>query len=138
MTIDQIERIAVENGVEISDVPLRDLRALCTPEGWIAIDARKVETGAQEKTLLAHELGHFMTGSFYNIYTEFDSRAKHEYRADKWAVHRLMPYEDIQAAIRSGVRNDWEMAEYFGVPCDFVEKARGIYKIAELANEEKR
>lgn len=128
MTLEQVEIFADENGVTIVDVPLPGMDALCAPNGFIGIDLSRVETMAQEKVVLSHDLGHYMTGSFYSIYTKFDTRAKHEYRADKWAVHKLMPFSRMKEAMRSGVKDNWEMADYFNVTVKFVKRAFEIYE----------
>ncbi|MCL2672613.1 MAG: ImmA/IrrE family metallo-endopeptidase [Clostridiales bacterium] len=128
MTLEEIKLYAEESGAEISDVPLPDMDAFCFPEGWIAIDRSRMETPAREKVVTTHELGHINTGSFYSVITKCDIKEKHEYRADKWAAHKLMPFSEIQEALRSGVRNDWEMAEFFGVTEKFVARAMDIYQ----------
>ncbi|MCI7650223.1 MAG: hypothetical protein SO436_09695 [Oscillospiraceae bacterium] len=51
---------------------------------------------------MAHELGHCITGSFYNVYAVCDLRAKHERRADKWAIKKLVPRDKLKNAINSG------------------------------------
>ena len=43
---------------------------------------------AVEREHLGHELGHCMTGSFYNIYAVADLRERQVNRADKWAIRR--------------------------------------------------
>ena len=62
---------------------------------YIAMDPWWLRTLAEEKTKLAHELGHCETGSFYNRYAKLDLRQKHENRADKWAIQHLIPRRDI-------------------------------------------
>ena len=58
---------------------------------YIAIDLNAAASSADLNVKAAHELGHCRTGSFYDIHSPYDVRAKHEYRADKWAVHELIP-----------------------------------------------
>ena len=74
-----------------------------------------------------HEMGHCMTDSFYAGYSSLERRAKHEHKADCWAVEYLMPFDEICEAIRAGYTEVWDLAEYFGVSCSFVEKALGIH-----------
>ena len=62
---------------------------------YIAMDPWWLRTLAEEKTKLAHELGHCETGSFYNRYAKLDLRQKHENRADKWAIQHLIPVEEL-------------------------------------------
>lgn len=72
---------------------------------------------------LAHELGHCMTDSFYAGYSPLEKRAKHEYRADKWAINYLIPFDALCQAVSEGNRELWQLAEYFDVGEPFVEKA---------------
>lgn len=84
-------------------------------------------SGAKEKVCLAHELGHCQTSGFYNIYSPFDVREKHERRADKWAISKLIPKNLYKRAIRDGYDNIYDLAEYFGVTSDFMQKAAEYY-----------
>lgn len=75
----------------------------------------------------AHEMGHCVTDSFYAGYSPLELRAKHEYRANKWAIEYLMPFSSLCDAVAHGYREIWELAEYFDVSCAFVEKAIKSY-----------
>ncbi len=94
---------------------------------YIGMDPFRIETSSQERVHLAHELGHCETGSFYNVYSSLDIREKHENRADRWAVTRLVPVEELEYAVNNGFTEIWELAEYFGVTEDFIKKAADIY-----------
>ncbi len=92
------------------------------------MDPFQIETVAEEKVHLAHELGHCETGSFYNIYSSLDIREKQERRADGWAVLKLMPFCDFKNALSLGFTEIWELAEYFEVTEEFVLKAIKYYR----------
>lgn len=92
------------------------------------MDPFRIETTAQERVHLAHELGHCETGSFYNVYSSLDVREKQEKRADRWAVSHLVPAEKFRRALSMGIVEVWELAEYFDVTEDFIRKAAQIYK----------
>ncbi len=94
----------------------------------IGIDCSKITTQAEERERLAHELGHCVTGSFYNQHSTADLRSKHERNADKWAITKLMPFDDLICAFKKGFREVWELAEHFDVPDDFVQKALKLYE----------
>lgn len=100
----------------------------CTGACYIGIDPLRIDTTAQERVHLAHELGHCETGSFYNVYSSLDIREKQEKRADCWAVSRLVPEEDFINVLAAGMVEIWELAEYFDVTEDFIRKAVEIYK----------
>lgn len=71
----------------------------------------------------AHEMGHCMTDSFYVGFSPLEKRAKHEYRADKWAINYLIPFDALCQAVQEGNHELWQLAEYFDVGEPFVEKA---------------
>jgi hypothetical protein len=75
----------------------------------------------------AHEMGHCMTDSFYEGYSPFEQRAKHEKSANEWAVKHLIPFDSLCNAVKNGYRESWELAEYFDVSAAFIQKAIELY-----------
>ena len=102
---------------------------------YIGMDDTVRDGGTQERVHLVHELGHCVTGSFYNRYAAVDSRQRHENRADKWAVKKLIPVEALDDAIAEGCTEVWELAERFGVTEEFVRKAVCYHVHGNLAAE---
>lgn len=125
-------------GIEVDDVPMRSLTSVSFPQGWIALDTAKMQTTAEHKSILAHELGHVETGSFYNIYSPFDLRAKQEHRADKAAIKMLVPFKRLLSAMRSGCREVWQLAEYFDVTEELINKALALYEADLISWKKKR
>lgn len=97
----------------------------------IAMNPWSMTSLADETVKLAHELGHCETGAFYNRYSEFDVRAQHERRADKWAIKKLIPQDELAAAISDGHTEVWDLAECFNVTEDFMKKAISYYKVKQ-------
>lgn len=102
---------------------------------YIGIDDAVQDGSIQERTHMIHELGHCVTGSFYNRYAAVDYRQKHENRADKWAVLQLIPVEELDQAVADGHTEIWDLAEHFGVTEDFVRKAVCYHVHGNLATE---
>ena len=102
---------------------------------YIGMDDAVRDGSTQERVHLIHELGHCVTGSFYNRYATVDSRQRHENRADKWAVKKLIPVEALDDAIAEGCTEVWELAERFGVTEEFVRKAVCYHVHGNLAAE---
>ena len=102
---------------------------------YIGIDRKQLQNDADERTRLAHEIGHCITGSFYSRYTAVDSRQRHENRADKWAVRRLISADDLDNAVAEGHTELWDLADYFGVTEDFIKKAVCLYTHGNIAAE---
>lgn len=74
-----------------------------------------------------------MTGSFYNIYSAYDLRSRHERRADVWAIKKLVPEHELKELLNCENVDVWELADHFNVTVDFIEKAVAYYR--ENSNE---
>lgn len=123
MTLIRLYARAEEEGIEVDDFQMRELVSAAFPQNWIAIDTKQIKSSREEKVILAHEIGHCETGSFYNIYSPYDIKEKHENRATKRSYQILIPYEDLMNAVRKGITEIWDLADYFDVPYEFMEKA---------------
>ena len=129
---------AENRNIDVDWVPMRRATSLSVPLGdgyAIALDPWKLGTLAQETVCLAHELGHCETGSFYNRYAALDVRQQHENRADKWAIRRLVPAEELDAAMADGCDTIPALADRFGVTEPFIRKAVCWYAHGNLAVE---
>lgn len=102
---------------------------------FVGMDGSVQDGGCRERVHLGHELGHCATGSFYSVHTAVDSRRRHENRADKWAVKKIVPVEELDDAIAGGCTELWELAERFGVTEEFMKKAICYYVHGNLATE---
>ena len=101
----------------------------------IGLDLPHRRSRNELRVRLAHELGHCVTGSFYNRWSPCDVRRLHENRADKYAVHALISEEDLDEAVAEGYTEPWELAEHFGVDVAFLKKAVCLYTYGNLAAE---
>ena len=133
MTLDELYDRAQQQGIEIDNFAMREIVSVSFPENWIAIDTRKIKTRAEEKVVLAHEIGHCETGSFYNIHSPFDLRERHEYKANKRSYQIPIPHAELKAAVKKGLTEIWELAEYFDVPCEYMQKAAEYWRQVEMA-----
>lgn len=112
--------------VDTRDIPLPSMAVELF--GIKAIALRHDLTTEQERVCLAHELGHHIRGALYCIEAPCFTRGQCEYKADKWAVHKLIPIRSLYAAFRKGYTEIWQLAEYFDVTEDFVQRTIEIYK----------
>ena len=129
---------AERRNIDVDWLPMRRATSLSVPleDGYaIALDPWKLDTLAQETVCLAHELGHCETGSFYNRFAKMDVRQRHENRADKWAIRRLVPEDDLDAAMADGCNTIPALADRFGVTEPFMAKAVCWYAHGNLAVE---
>nr|DAL99253.1 MAG TPA: IrrE protein [Caudoviricetes sp.] len=129
-------RIAYSGNIDVDCFELnkREAISIVAIDGTcaIAIDPFKLTSEQDEKMKLAHELGHCKTGSFYNQWATCDIREKHEYKADKWAAHYLIPPDKLQEAAKEGCTEPWELAERLDVTEDFIRKTIYIYQCEGL------
>lgn len=139
MNLAGLYRLAEEQSVRVDNFSLKKREALSFMDldgsCYIAIDQDKLQGETDEKMKMAHELGHCSTGSFYNEYASCDVRRKHENRADKWAVKKLISEDELDEAVAEGYTEIWSLAEYFGVTEDFMKKAVCLYTYGNLAAE---
>lgn len=139
MEVQALYEIANQQNIEVLPYPMKENGSMSVmlEDGtcYIGIDREKRDSSVLERVHLGHELGHCMTGSFYNIYAAIDHRQRHENRADKWAITHLIPYDDLISAANHGYTECWELAEYFGVTEDFIKKAVCYYSNGNLATE---
>ncbi len=123
--------IAEANGIEFeyTDLPLNGSLSTRLDDGAcaFALDTKLECHQTEARVHAAHELGHCMTGSFYNVYAPLDVRGKHERQADAWAIHELMPWEEVTDALCHGCCTVYDFAEWFGVTQWFAEKAMELY-----------
>ena len=128
---------AAQQGIEVDWFSMKRAESLSMPfpDGTfgIAIDPEKIQSDADEFCKLAHEVGHCVTGAFYNRYSSFDLREKHEHRADRWAVEKAVTLDALDDAVAAGYTEFWQLAEYFGVTEDFMKKAVCLYTHGNLA-----
>lgn len=136
MTVNELYNLAEKESVTVAAFSLSKREALSTMDSdgqcYVAIDPEKLSSTADEKTKLAHELGHCATGSFYNVYSPCDSRQRHENRADKWAIKKLIPEDELEEAVADGYTEIWELADFFEVTEDLMRKAVSWYKFGNL------
>ena len=139
MQIQNLYTLAQQQNIEVlsCSMPRTESMYLMLENGScvIGMDDSVRDGGVQERVHLSHELGHCVTGSFYNIHAAIDHRQRHENRANQWAIQSLIPVEELDNAIAEGCTEVWELAERFQVTEDFIRKAVCFYVHGNLAEE---
>lgn len=139
MNVHDLYALAEQQNIEVIETTLPENGSLSVMSDsgkcYIGIDESVMDGDALELVHMGHELGHCLTGSFYNRHTRFDIRQRHENRADKWAVHKLIPVEFLDEAVADGCCEIWELAERFGVTEQFMKKAVCLYVHGNVATE---
>ncbi len=136
MKTHELYSIAEQENVSIFTYTLhaREALSMIDPDGqcFIALDPKQLSSSADEKTKVAHELGHCVTGSFYNVFSSCDDRQRHENKADKWAIKKLIPKDELENAVSKGYTEIWQLAEWFNVTESMIRKAISWYRYGNL------
>lgn len=139
MDTEDLYHLARKENIEVISFPMAEngSMSILREDGlcFIGMDASVQDGGIQERVHLSHELGHCITGSFYNRYAAMDCRQRHENRADKWAIEQLITVDALDEAIADGCTEVWELAERFEVTEDFVKKAVCYHVHGNLATQ---
>lgn len=122
----RLSRIAEKNDISVDYFLFSAAPALSVslPGGdcAIALNPKLLDTKAKETAALAHDLGHCMTGAFYEPSSPQSSIGRCEYKADKWAIQNAVSREELEAARQAGYREIYELAEYFDLTEEFMRK----------------
>lgn len=139
MQIQSLYNLAKQQNIEVLswNMPQTESMSVMLEDGrcFVGMDESVRDGGVQERVHLSHELGHCVTGSFYNIYAAIDYRQRHENRANKWAIQALIPVEELDEAIAEGCTEIWELAERFQVTEEFIRKTVCFYVHGNVAEE---
>lgn len=130
----QLWETAQTHNIDVFYGSIPHCRSLSLPD-HICLDYSLLFDNADSRVCFAHEIGHCVTGSFYNRYTPLDVRQKHENRADRWAVQKLIPVDALDDAVANGYTTLWELAEFFGVTEDFMRKAVCLHTYGNIAEK---
>lgn len=128
MNCDQAYQELEALGVKVGAVRFNSTVALSGPEGYLAIDYSRLDDGAHELEVLLHEIGHFQTGSFYQLDTPYADRKKQEAKATRYVFEKFYPAETVARLMAQGRQQPWAIAEALGLPEDFVVEMLAFYK----------
>ena len=101
----------------------------------VFMDFGNIRSGAEELVAVAHEGGHIATGATHKVNSPFDLVEKHEHKADRWAIEKLIPEEELDEAVAAGCTELWQLAEHFAVTEEFMRKAVCWYVHGTMATE---
>jgi len=139
MEVKSLYEIAKQENIEVLVFPMEENSSMSVMEDdgrcFIGMDTCVLDGDVQERVHLSHEIGHCITGSFYNRYAAVDSRLRHENKANKWAINALIPVDELDDAVAQGCTELWDLAERFHVTEDFMKKAVCFYVHGNLAEE---
>lgn len=95
----------------------------------IVFDENRYEDNDEKFCVLAHEYGHCESETTHKLCSKFQLIGQHECRANRKAVHELLPVEKIIDAFEHRCFEYWEVADYLGMPEQFVVMAIDVYRV---------
>ena len=141
MTLEEkLTAFAEARGTAVYEYPLPETRSVSAKLGeetYIGIDSTRLREADERAVCLAHEIGHCETDAFYCVYSPLVTRDKLERRATVWAIEHTVEKSRLDSLLSSGIREEWELAEQFGVTVEFMHAALEYYKNGELYFENK-
>ena len=124
-SVQELYSIACNNNITVDKFPFTKVEAMSLMDldgqCFIGLNPATIRSDADERNKLAHELGHCLTGAFYNQYSSFDCRQRHENTARKWEIAYLLP------------ATAWQLSELFSVPEALIREAVCWYNHGNLA-----
>lgn len=93
---------------------------------------KAIETEIEEKCVLAEEIGHYETGIISTKLNDIDEqsyllRSINEFRAKKWAVGKLIPFNEFKRFLGTNY-SKFEVANELGVTEEILETACFVYE----------
>lgn len=110
-------------GVDVVDTRLKANSAIAFFDNFLVIDRSKFATAAHERTVLAHETGHYLSGAFYLAYSPYEVKEQAEHKAFSASVEKYLPVSEIQRCYNRGLTETWQLADYFDLDEDYIKKA---------------
>ena len=91
-------------GVDVAELKLKANTAIAFMDNFLVIDRSHCKTAAKERTVLAHEAGHYLSGAFYLAYSPYEIKEQRH-------------------AMACGFTEPWQLAEYFNLDEDYIKEA---------------
>ena len=89
----------------------------------IFLDFTKIRSTRLLKGICYHELGHAATGALHKVNSPYELVERSEYRANRWSAEHYLPAKELREAFQNGFAEPWQLAEYFDLPQQDIEKA---------------
>lgn len=124
----EIEQRIIDSGATITVFPFADIKAVTIEQNGLHVGIRADLEERERKAVLAHELGHIKKGGLYQIGTPPLLKQKAECLSDRYAAELLASPEDVRTALKHGIRSAWELADYFAIPYDVMNRIIDDYK----------
>lgn len=117
-----------KRGICVVHCKMQSFSCLSLQNGRIVgVDTDKFKTQAEERTAIIHEDGHFESGAFYLPFSPFQIKEQAEFRAEKAAILKHVPYEFLCEEMAAGFQL-FEIAEHLNLTERCILNAYLLYK----------
>jgi hypothetical protein len=89
----------------------------------IFLDFTKIRSTRLLRGVCCHEMGHAATGALHKVSSPYELVERSEYRANRWTAEQFLTEEDFRTAFSDGCSQLWELAEYFDLPEQDIQRA---------------
>ncbi len=89
----------------------------------VFLDFQQIRTTRLFRGVCAHELSHLSTGALHRPASPYDLAERSEYRANRHFAQQYLSVKEFKEAFRLGFTQLWELADYFDLPEQDIEKA---------------
>lgn len=89
----------------------------------IFLDFTKIRSTRLLRGVCCHEMGHCATGALHKVDSPYELAERSEYRAGRWTAEKYLTKELFREAFEAGCTELWQLAEYFDLPEQDIEKA---------------
>ena len=125
----------IKNEYDLNDIDVVPLKLTidksccieCCGHCFIGIDTERIESVAELRSLLLHEAGHIREDALYCNDDTKQVKRHNEFLAIRWAIRSAVPFDKYIDAIRDGVRDIYQLAEYFNITIDSATKTVDYY-----------
>ena len=134
-TTEEMYDLLDQKGISVYHAQAVEAPAVTICEGGryaVFLNPEFLQDSALENDVLAHEMGHIMTGATHRVESTADLVERHEEKAARWAVRTLIPWQELREAVHTGTDTVWDLAEYFNVTESLVRKALEYYSVRGL------
>lgn len=96
----------------------------------IFLDFTKIASTRLLRGICYHELGHAATGALHKVDSPYELAERSEYRANRWSAQHYLTEAEFREAFACGFTEPWQLAEYFDLPQQDIERALSYWTVS--------
>lgn len=89
----------------------------------VFLDFSQIPSTRLLRGVCCHEMSHVATGALHKVSSPYELVERSEYRANRYMAQKFLSEADFREAFRAGCREPWQLAEWFDLPQQDVERA---------------